>query len=180
MDFETRRRRLEELDKAAGLPPAARSRELLSHWGDGRIKLSITRRTLAARRLAPDLFAQGDYLPLEASGRHADRVLAFARRREACWAIAVTPRLPMGLAPEMVPPVGTSVWADTVLPLPADAPRVWTEVCSGSKVSVAAPSDAHVSLVALQGGGLYWVGGRPTPGRCSPLLPVALLRADRR
>ncbi len=179
VDFATRRRKLDELDRAADMPAAARARELLAQWADGRIKLSITRRTLAARRQSAALFAQGDYLPLEASGREANRVLAFARRCGAHWAIAVAPRLPVGLAPEKVPPLGKAVWADTVIALPAGAPRVWTEVCSGTKVSVAAPPDASLPVLAAPGSGPSGLEAVLYVGDVLRHLPVALLRADK-
>ena len=54
---------------------------LAQHWPDGRIKLAWTRHLLGLRNELPDLFAHGDYQPLEVSGPHRDHVIAFARRR---------------------------------------------------------------------------------------------------
>jgi len=53
---------------------------LAQHWPDGRIKLAWTRNLLKLRREFPDLFARGDYEPMEVSGPHRDHVIAFARR----------------------------------------------------------------------------------------------------
>jgi (1->4)-alpha-D-glucan 1-alpha-D-glucosylmutase len=55
--------------------------DLARHWPDGHIKLAWTRRLLKQRAELADLFAHGDYVPLEVSGPHRDHVIAFARRR---------------------------------------------------------------------------------------------------
>jgi len=49
-------------------------------WPDGHIKLAWTRHLLKLRNELRDVFAQGDYHPLEVSGPHRDHVIAFARR----------------------------------------------------------------------------------------------------
>ena len=72
--------------------------DLAAQWSDGREKLFVTTRLLALRRRHPQLFAAGDYLPLEVGdGRHADRLCAFARRREGLLLAAIVPRLTWGL-----------------------------------------------------------------------------------
>jgi (1->4)-alpha-D-glucan 1-alpha-D-glucosylmutase len=53
---------------------------LADHWPDGRIKLAWMRHLLKLRGDFPELFAKGDYEPLEISGPHRDHVVAFARR----------------------------------------------------------------------------------------------------
>jgi (1->4)-alpha-D-glucan 1-alpha-D-glucosylmutase len=80
--------------------------------GDGSQKLAQTRAGLGLRRRDPELFAHGAYVPLETAGRHADRVIAFARVHEGRWAIAAVSRLTEGL----------DDWADTRLVLPDGAP----------------------------------------------------------
>ncbi len=55
--------------------------DLAQHWPDGHIKLAWTRQLLKLRTELADLFADGDYQPLEVSGPHRDHVIAFARRR---------------------------------------------------------------------------------------------------
>jgi (1->4)-alpha-D-glucan 1-alpha-D-glucosylmutase len=75
-------------------------------------KRAITRAGLQFRRRDPDLFAHGAYVPLETAGRHADRVVAFARVHEGRWALAAVSRLTEGL----------DDWGDTRLVLPDGAP----------------------------------------------------------
>jgi len=62
---------------------------LVQHWPDGRLKLAWTRHLLTLRTELADVFAHGDYAPLEVSGPHRDHVIAFARRRGRDAAIVV-------------------------------------------------------------------------------------------
>jgi (1->4)-alpha-D-glucan 1-alpha-D-glucosylmutase len=63
--------------------------DLAQHWPDGHIKLAWTRHLLKLRTELADVFARGDYEPLEVSGPHRDHVIAFARRRRRDAAITV-------------------------------------------------------------------------------------------
>jgi (1->4)-alpha-D-glucan 1-alpha-D-glucosylmutase len=53
---------------------------LAQTWTDGRIKLAWTRHLLKLRTDLADVFARGDYQPLEVIGPHRDHVIAFARQ----------------------------------------------------------------------------------------------------
>jgi (1->4)-alpha-D-glucan 1-alpha-D-glucosylmutase len=55
--------------------------DLAQHWTDGHIKLAWTRHLLKLRTELPDVFAHGDYQPIEVTGQHRDHIIAFARRR---------------------------------------------------------------------------------------------------
>ena len=69
--------------RAAALPALENPdwADLAQHWPDGHIKLAWTRQLLKLRAELADVFAHGDYQPLEVSGPHRDHVIAFARRR---------------------------------------------------------------------------------------------------
>ena len=54
---------------------------LAQGWPDGHIKLAWTRHLLKLRTERREVFAHGDYQPLDVSGAHRDHVIAFARRR---------------------------------------------------------------------------------------------------
>ena len=54
---------------------------LARDWPNGHIKLAWTRHLLRLRNELADVFAHGDYEPLDVSGPHRDHVIAFARRR---------------------------------------------------------------------------------------------------
>ncbi|MDP9366041.1 MAG: malto-oligosyltrehalose synthase, partial [Chloroflexota bacterium] len=51
---------------------SALARELVATKADGRIKLYLAQRALACRRERPDLFADGEYVPLAARGERAE------------------------------------------------------------------------------------------------------------
>jgi (1->4)-alpha-D-glucan 1-alpha-D-glucosylmutase len=53
---------------------------LVQNWSNGHVKLAWTRHLLKIRTELADVFASGDYQPLEVSGPHRDHVIAFARR----------------------------------------------------------------------------------------------------
>src|SRR5262249_10638249 len=68
VDLDMRRRMLDEI---AGACP----RELAENWQDGREKMFVAVHLLALRREHSELFAYGDYEPLEiAEGGHTDRL----------------------------------------------------------------------------------------------------------
>jgi (1->4)-alpha-D-glucan 1-alpha-D-glucosylmutase len=60
---------------------------LVQNWSNGHLKLAWTRQLLKLRTELADVFAYGDYEPLEISGPHRDHVIAFARRRSRDAAI---------------------------------------------------------------------------------------------
>ncbi|ATP49476.1 malto-oligosyltrehalose synthase [Pseudomonas putida] len=110
VDYALRRRTLDD-----ATPPA----ELLAHWRDGRIKQALIARVLDCRQAHAELFRRGAYLPLTVQGRHADKVLAFARLGDDERAIVIAPRLAsslLGGAP--TPLIPAHNWDDTRLILP--------------------------------------------------------------
>jgi len=105
VDFDRRVRGLDRVDRVLALESGARAvaiASLLRDWEDGTIKLLLTAAGLRLRAARPDLFVDGDYLPLETDTTAiAARVVAFARLSErgpargagAGAAIAVAPHL---------------------------------------------------------------------------------------
>jgi (1->4)-alpha-D-glucan 1-alpha-D-glucosylmutase len=55
--------------------------KLTQDWRNGHLKLAWTRHLLKLRTELSEVFAHGDYVPLQVSGPHRDHVIAFARRR---------------------------------------------------------------------------------------------------
>jgi (1->4)-alpha-D-glucan 1-alpha-D-glucosylmutase len=127
VDWERRRALLAGLDEPLGgatlagpgrPDQAARVGELLDAWPDGRIKLFLTAAGLRARRERPDVFLGGDYLPLDASGPHAEHVFAFARRAGSDRLVAIAPRLTTRLTGGARLPLGEETWGDTAIAWP--------------------------------------------------------------
>lgn len=115
------------------------ARELLENWRDGRLKLYVLAQALLTRRANPRLFTDGDYQPLRIEGPHKARSLAFARNRDAEWAIAVIPRCIASLEAPVVGNNRREFWSNTMLTLPQEAPLEWVNVFSGTSTIVASP-----------------------------------------
>jgi (1->4)-alpha-D-glucan 1-alpha-D-glucosylmutase len=113
-------------------------RELLLNLPDGRIKMYLTWQLLTFRAEHDRLFAEGDYLPLPASGPKREHVVAYRRSLNDEAVVAVTPRLVVGLtAGEELPPLGEEVWGDTRLSLPdEEASRRYRNVLTGEVLTV--------------------------------------------
>ena len=93
----------------------------------------MTHSVLTVRRAEPDLFAEGEYVPVEVRGPWAENVIAFARHTTDRWVIAVVPRIVMAVAGPRSWPIGPK-WADTELLLPVNAPDVFTDVIGRGSV----------------------------------------------
>lgn len=148
----------------AGPPAADAGLAALGHdIHDGRLKLWVIWRGLQARRRRPEVFRDGDYLPLAASGAEAEHVVAFARRggrSEAAGVIAVAGRLYVSLGVEAgTLPSGAAAWGDTRIDLSwLPAGTRLTDAISGLTVVTADDGIALAELLAV--------------------LPVALLEYD--
>ena len=111
VDYNLRREMLGTLKKAE-------PEELLQNWPDGRIKMFLTQRLLRFRQKQPDLFRDGNYLPITASGACAGSIVSFAREFDGRWIIVIAPRLSSRVG---FPPVGEG-WKDTAIDLPESLP----------------------------------------------------------
>ncbi|WP_350597660.1 malto-oligosyltrehalose synthase [Pseudomonas sp. 65/3-MNA-CIBAN-0223] len=96
--------------------------ELLAAWRDGRIKQTLIRRTLNLRAEHAQLFARGNYQPLEVVGSQAHRVLAFMREHAGNRAVVIVPiRCAELLKNSAQPLVDALQWGDTRVKLPFEA-----------------------------------------------------------
>ena len=122
VDFARRRTLFEEIEQAD-------LADLRARWRDGREKLFVTARLLALRREHPQLFAVGDYHPLEISeGRNSDRLCAFARRHAEDTLLTVVPRLVYGLYRDGA----VADWGATDIVPPSAGP--WRNIFTGEVV----------------------------------------------
>jgi (1->4)-alpha-D-glucan 1-alpha-D-glucosylmutase len=62
---------------------------LVQSWPNGHLKMAWTRHLLKLRTELDEVFAHGDYQPLEVSGPHRDHFIAFARRHGHDAAITI-------------------------------------------------------------------------------------------
>lgn len=159
VDFDLRRRFLQQL-KPLSAATADERREMLKplieNIADGRIKLYLLRQALRLRAAWPEVFRDGDYLPLSVSGDRDRHVCSFARRAGDRAVLVAVPRLTAVLvADAQTLPVGGGIWQDTAVHLPSALARNrWRDVLSGDEYG---PSQSI------------------TAGRLFHCLPVALL-----
>lgn len=127
VDYGRRQQLLAELKESFAVSKeriADRARSLLDTMEDGRSKLYLTWQALQLRQRRPELFQQGDYLPLMAEGERAEHVVAFARRRANAAAVVVAPRLIATLEGDADRlPVRPEAWGNTAIPLSWAGPR---------------------------------------------------------
>jgi (1->4)-alpha-D-glucan 1-alpha-D-glucosylmutase len=130
VDFEHRSRQLREL-RASTAHPASLVEELLGDWRDGRIKLWVTQRLLHLRADDPELFARGDYRPLEITGEGSEHALGFSRVLDDRALATVVTRFPLTLSRRSGggPPLGRA-WGDTRIALPGVG-DAWVDALTG-------------------------------------------------
>ncbi len=122
VDFQKRAGFLESLHRPA--VERVRLASLLHNWTDGRIKLFLTTRALEFRRGHTELFQQGDYLPLYASGRMFQHVCAFMRIYKRESLLVAVPRFTTAITESGRFPVGASIWHKHGLTLPRGSPEL--------------------------------------------------------
>jgi (1->4)-alpha-D-glucan 1-alpha-D-glucosylmutase len=125
-------------------------RDLVEHWFDGRLKLFLIQKALCWRRDHAELFHEGEFLPLETRGPHAENVVAFLRRRHRKCALIAVPRwisqLAAGPARGQGDPLwNTLAWNDTEVLLPSGSPSHWQSVLG--EVSLDAEAGAGAAAV---------------------------------
>jgi (1->4)-alpha-D-glucan 1-alpha-D-glucosylmutase len=137
VDYALRRRLLDELDRRvaeAGERRPELARELVESRRDGRVKLYLLTQALRCRRERPGLFSEGEYLPAEIVGDHAECAVGFLRRRGGQRALAVAPRLLTRLVGPDALPLG-AVWGDALLLTPDVGEPAWRNIFTGEILS---------------------------------------------
>jgi (1->4)-alpha-D-glucan 1-alpha-D-glucosylmutase len=97
---------------------------LEDHRFEGIEKLFVTEKALMFRKENPALFAEGEYLPLQLTGKDMVTV-SYARNKGNKWALLVIP-----LRPKSGVPVDDPQSVDEVI-LPDGAPTLWKNVFTG-------------------------------------------------
>ena len=168
VDFLRREQMLDTVDAVLALAPEQRRgaiARLVETIPGGGVKLLVTASALRLRAARPDLFLEGEYLPLEVETTVAGRAVAFARTAgTGDVAIAIAPYLASGLvSPERPLPTG-DVWRTSrVLLPPAFATWTFTDAMTGA------------THRPVRSGNATWL----FVGQVLQLLPVALLVGNR-
>jgi (1->4)-alpha-D-glucan 1-alpha-D-glucosylmutase len=117
-------------------PSASFTQQLTAGWLDCRIKLYAIWKALNFRRQQPELFSKGDFLQLDATGPHAEHILAILRRHKREWALFVAPRW-LARAQETMSYDPNSFWSETRIRLADAAPQFWKNIFTGENQSTA-------------------------------------------
>ena len=125
VDYKKRLRALQEIQTRFSKQPSALVKDLLKNRADGRIKLFLTLRGLAARNYFRNVFRSGTYHPVTVTGEQADRVIAFVRHKGEHTAVTVVPRFLTGLIQADTLPLGKAVWGKTAIELPGGSQASW-------------------------------------------------------
>ena len=97
------------------------------NWLSGKLKQQVIARLLHLRRDYPQLFRVGDYQPLDVSGEHQEKVIAFARQDSNHALLVILPRLSFDNAQ----------WTQTEVVLPESlAHRHYRNLWSGETVTI--------------------------------------------
>lgn len=168
IDYDLRKKYLTELlaknDKSVYLS------ELMSNAKDGRIKLYTTWAALNERRLRPQIFEQGEYVPLTFSGTKSTHMVGYARRHNDEWSITIAPKEIKQLGAGSKFPIG-EIWGDTVVILPANAPAELLNVFTNElykPASYTLEEKAHESTITI--------GKKLLLSEVLAYFPIALLR----
>lgn len=132
IDFERRVAALKQIAAADSADPKRILSDLVEQWQDGRVKLYLIWKALTFRREHSDLFADGQLIPLESAGCHAQNAVAFLRRTPSSTALVAFPRWLSQISAKDSKPFD---WCDTHIILAANSPSTWTNVLSHSRVT---------------------------------------------
>lgn len=144
VDFRKRRDSLKFLVKKNQESLRGWMKERLGNDRDGFVKLFLLWKGLNFRKKRPELFIEGDYVPLAVEGLRERHAVAFLRKKGDSFAVIVGGRFFAQLISDSELPIGEGVWQDTRVLLPPDFPkdaRSLREVFSEREVAVGARAD---------------------------------------
>ncbi len=134
VDYEQRNQFLSDIKIKAEQNTFELLRDLWLHKEDGRIKLFLMYKALAAKKMHRFLFEQGDYIPLEVDGRFKNHIFSFLRTYEGKCVVAVVPRFLTSILEEGEHFSGEVVWHDTHV-LNSQKVSKWNNIFTGEKIS---------------------------------------------
>jgi (1->4)-alpha-D-glucan 1-alpha-D-glucosylmutase len=162
VDFAERRKLLDELRMREEKDLTGLLHELTADPCNSRLKLFVTYKGLLLRQSQRSPFEKGEYIPLWAVGPRKEHVGAFARHDGPHWGLTIVPRFLAQVIETGSLPLGESMWLETQLALPEEAPEHWIDIFSKEKITAVPSKDKKLLSVS----------------RALKKFPVALLVAD--
>ena len=121
VDYKRRIEMLDALRRRLAEDRIALVRELAADPQQDEMKLFVTYRRLEFRRANRELFARGEYLPLEVKGSCAAHVWRSRGSSDRQWAVVVAPRWTSRVHD----------WGDTEIVMPEGSAAEWTDAITG-------------------------------------------------
>lgn len=102
---------------------------------NGKIKMYSLYKALNTRRELKNVFENGEYIPLELTGKAAENFISYARTEGDQWILVIVPVIvtPLFNSDALVP--DSEMLEEAVLSLPKTAPKEWKNQFTGKKVS---------------------------------------------
>lgn len=111
IDYDIRQSLFKSIIPFLEKPNIDHLQQLIQNPKDGRIKLYITSLLLKLRQSMPEVFSDGEYIPLEVEGERKNQVIAFARAHQNQVIIVIVTRFFFALGKN-------SYWKNTLVKLP--------------------------------------------------------------
>jgi (1->4)-alpha-D-glucan 1-alpha-D-glucosylmutase len=134
VDFAQRVANLQSLNGANFGAARDLVRQLVDHWGDGRVKQFLIWKALHARRERPLLFSDGQLERIPVAGTYARNIVAYLRRRDADAALVVIPRWLSQLPASSDRAWHGFDWKDTRVEFPDTLAGAWHDAITGERV----------------------------------------------
>jgi malto-oligosyltrehalose synthase/4-alpha-glucanotransferase len=187
VDFEKRIQVFKELESKSG-------EELLTQLWTNRysaaIKLWTVHELMEVRKLHPDVFTEGEYIPLTTEGTYKEHVLAFARRHKGVVYVVALPLHTAILGKEQEKDFPELDWKDTQIQLPREIKGEIEQLFTGQKFTSGIKAQTlfqNVPFAILRGrqainergaGILVHVSSLPSPFGIGDMGPAARSFAD--
>jgi (1->4)-alpha-D-glucan 1-alpha-D-glucosylmutase len=107
-------------------------KELIANKENGQIKLFLIYQLLKARKEHSIVFQNGDYQPIEVTGKYQNNIIAFARNYGDKTLVAIAPRFLTSIIKPGQLPLGLEVWEDTSLNL---SNKNWHNLINNQKIA---------------------------------------------
>jgi len=135
VDYAARGKLLASLRERNWNGADARMQRLVKNPCDGAIKMYLMSRAVGFRRDRCELFAKGNYTPLNADGNRAAHAVSFARTLGDEVVIVVAGRFFLRLGEPHGVPAGEATWGNSVLTLPENMQRPFRDIFSGHTIT---------------------------------------------
>jgi malto-oligosyltrehalose synthase/4-alpha-glucanotransferase len=189
VDYEKRTALLEAIegtDEHTLLP------SLWNNRYNGHVKLWLVHRLMNLRKKFPEVFSEGDYIPLNVEGAFKDHVLAFARKHRRTMYVVALPLRTAALCNNQQKDIKDIDWKDTRIILTEEANEEWESLLLETKGNAEKGlrvsdlfSHVPVALVRVQqpvnersAGILMHISSLPAPFGIGDLGPQAYAFAD--